>query len=61
MNKQEFERQIKSFKSVAKTQEQYQDIATKVIQKYANENNLNYGQGLEAYKEVVNNIKNKQK
>lgn len=61
MNKQEFEQQIKSCKSVAKTQEEYQDIATKVIQRYADENNLNYGQGLESYKEVVNNIKNKMK
>lgn len=61
MNKQEFEKQIKACKSISKTQEEYQEIATKVIQKYADENNLNYGQGLDVYKEVVNNIKNKQK
>lgn len=57
MNKQEFEKQIKACKSISKTQEEYTYGATKVIQKYANENHIDYGRALEVYKEVINNIK----
>ena len=63
MNKQEFEKQIKSCKSIAKDQDEYTKLATRVILNYASKNKLNYGESLDVYSEIVKsiNIKNKQK